>query len=69
MLTWEKTAPNTVVADLNGFSYTITLDEDEEMWEVEITIPDGGVMTEECDSIEEAKEFCENTASEVLAED
>ncbi|HEX9095558.1 MAG TPA: hypothetical protein VF990_05585 [Candidatus Dormibacteraeota bacterium] len=69
MLTWEKTAPNTVVAHLNGYSYTITEDEDEEVWGVEITDPDGGVMTEVCDSIEEAKEFCENTASEVQAED
>ena len=73
MLTWEKTAPNTVVAHLNGYSYTITEDEDEdedeEVWGVEITDPDGDVMTEVCNSIEEAKEFCENTASEVHAED
>ena len=65
----EDRAPNTVVAHLNGYSYTITEDEDEEVWGVELADPDGGVMTEVCDSIEEAKEFCENTASEVQAED
>jgi len=68
MLTWEKTAPNTVVAHLNGYSYTITEDEDEEVWGVEITDPDGGVMTEVCDSIEEAKEFCERTTAAVQSE-
>jgi len=64
MLTWEMAEPNSVVAHLNGCTYTITEDEDEEVWVTEITDPDGGVVIEVCDSIEEAKEFCERTAAE-----
>lgn len=65
MLTWETAEPNiVVVAYLNGYSYTITLDEDEEVWGVEITTPNGGMDTTVCDTIEEAKEYCERTAAE-----
>jgi hypothetical protein len=69
MLEWETGEPNEVVAYLNGYSYTITEDEDEEVWEAEVTTPDGGVSSEICGTIEEAKQFCENTASAVQAEE
>ena len=69
MLTWETAEPNIVVAHLNGYSYTITLDEDEEVWGVEITDPDGGVDNEVHDTIEEAKDYCERTAAEVQSEE
>jgi hypothetical protein len=65
MLEWEKTAPNTVVAYLNGYSYTITEDEDEEVWGVEITTPDGGSDSAISDTLEEAEEYCESTAKNV----
>jgi hypothetical protein len=68
MLTWEilKT-----VAHLDGYTYTITQgdDADEWGWGVEITDPDGGVVYEVCDTIEEAKQYCENTAAEIQAEE
>ena len=69
MLTWEKTAPNTVVAYLDGYSYTITEDEDEEVWWVEITTPDGGSDSAIYDTLEEAEESCESTAKDVQTEE
>ena len=66
MLTWETVK---IAAYLNGYSYTINQgDEPDEYW-VEITDPDGGYESEICLTIEEAKQFCENTAAEVQAEE
>ena len=63
MLTWKETVK--AVAYLNGYTYTITQGyNDLDEWEVEITDPDGGVVAEVFNTIEEAKEFCENTAAE-----
>jgi hypothetical protein len=63
MLKWETVK---IAAYLKGYRYTITqgyngLDE----WEVEIIDPDGDVVAEVFNTIEEAKEFCENTAAGV----
>jgi hypothetical protein len=61
MLTWETVK---AVAHLNGYTYRITQGYDDlDEWEVEITDPDGGVVAEVFNTIEEAKEFCENTAA------
>ena len=38
-------------------------------WEVEITDPDGGVVFEVRLTLEEAKQFCENTAEAVAEEE
>jgi hypothetical protein len=63
MLTWETIK---VAAYLDGYLYIITRDDDEpHVWGVEI--PGGGVVHEVCLTIEEAKQFCENTAREVPA--
>ena len=66
MLTWETVV---IAAYLNDYAYTITreLDEPDE-WGVEITDPDGGVVVEVCASLEEAKQYCENTAAAFQAE-
>ncbi len=69
MLRWDKTAPNTVVAYLNGYSYTITENEDEEVWWVEITTPDGGSDSAIYDTLEEAQESCQSTAKDVQTEE
>ena len=60
MLTWEIVK---TVAELDGYTYTITQDEWDE-WGVEIDDddPDGGFVPEVFNTIEEAKQFCENTA-------
>jgi len=63
MLTWKETVK--AVANLNGYTYTITEGDDPDEWAVEITTPGGGVIVDVCNTIEEAKEFCENTAAEV----
>ena len=64
MLTWKETVK--AVANLNGYTYTITDEgDDPDEWAVEITTPGGGVIVDVCNTIEEAKEFCENTAAEV----
>ena len=62
MLTWEAVK---IAATSKGYRYTITqgyngLDE----WEVEIIDPDGDVVAEVFNTLEEAKEFCERTARE-----
>ena len=63
MLTWETVK---IAAYHNGYRYTITQGyNDLDEWEVEITDPDGDVVAEVFNTIEEAKEFCENTAAEV----
>jgi viroplasmin and RNaseH domain-containing protein len=68
MLTWKETVK--AVAYFNGYTYTITQGYDDlDECEVEITDPDGGVVAEVFNTIEEAKEFCENTAAEVQAEE
>lgn len=70
MLDWKDDG-QTVVANLNGYMYTITQGEAEEagQWGVLIADPEGGVVTEVCSTLEEAKEFCERTAAEVQAEE
>ncbi|HUE61358.1 MAG TPA: hypothetical protein VMO88_17450 [Acidimicrobiales bacterium] len=69
MLTWE-TVKGRHVAELNGYSYTITqAADDPDEWEVEITDPDGGVVFEVRLTLEEAKQFCENTAEAVAEEE
>jgi hypothetical protein len=62
MLTWETVK---VVAYFDGYSYTITQGDEPDEWGVEITDPDGDMVSEVCSTIEEAKQFCENTAAEV----
>ncbi len=68
MLTWEETVK--AVAHLNGYTYTITQGDGDErdQWGVEITTLDGGVDLEIRGTIEEAQQYCENTASEVQGE-
>jgi hypothetical protein len=61
MLRWKETIKFT--AHLDGYEYAI--EEDNHGWAVEITDPGGGLMSDVCDTIEEATEFCENTAMEV----
>jgi hypothetical protein len=63
MLTWETVK---IAAYLKGYRYTITQGyNDLDEWEVEITDPDGDVVAEVFNTLEEAKEFCERTAREV----
>ena len=74
MLTWETVK---LAAYLDGYSYTIThgyldsiaqgdiIRDEPDEWAVEITTPDGDMVSEVCSTIEEAKQFCENTAAEV----
>jgi hypothetical protein len=66
MLTWKTVTDDghrfQIAAHLYGYWYTITHSDDEpDEWGVEITDPRGGVVPEVCDSLEEAKRFCENT--------
>jgi hypothetical protein len=63
MLTWETVQ----VAQLDGYKYAIT--QEENGWAVDITDPDGGFDSTVCATIEEAKQYCENTAAEVQAEE
>jgi len=67
LLTWETVK---IAAYLDGYLYTITRDDDEPNdWGVEITDPGGGVVHEGCLTIEAAREFCENTAAAIPAEE
>jgi hypothetical protein len=68
MLVWKETVKAVVVADLDGYTYTITQD-DEGHWAVEIETPDEGVDYEVFATIEEAKEYCERTAAAVQSEE
>lgn len=68
MLTWE-TINGQEIAYLNGYSYAIGPGDAPNEWAVEITDPDGGMQTEVCNTIEEAKQFCEKTAAELQAEE
>jgi hypothetical protein len=61
MLTWKQT----LIAYLNGYSYAITEGDEPDDWGVEITTPDGDMDVKVCNTIEEAKEYCERTAAEV----
>jgi hypothetical protein len=69
MLTWETVK---AVAYLDEYTYTITqLIEGDEAgdWGVEIDGPDFDDDSTVCKSIEEAKEYCENTAAEMQPEE
>ena len=55
------------VAQLDGYRYAIT--QEENGWAVEINDPDGGFDSTVFATIEEAKQYCENTAIEVQAEE
>ena len=55
------------VAQLDGYKYAIT--QEENGWAVDITDPDGGFDSTVCATIEEAKQYCENIAAEVQAEE
>ena len=67
MLTWETVK---LVAERDGYRYVISQGDDDEPdeWGVEITNPDGGMDYNVCLTIEEAKEYCENTATAVQTE-
>jgi hypothetical protein len=64
MLRWETVK---LVAYLDEGEYVIEQDEDD--WAVKIITPDGGVDYEVCGTLEEAKEYCENTAAAIQAEE
>jgi len=61
MLTWVTVK---IEAYHNGYTYTITQG-DEGGWVTQITTPDGGVDYEVHNTIEEAKDYCENTAANI----
>jgi hypothetical protein len=71
MLTW-KPAPKAkgMIAELDGQTYIIsdpTIETDK--WGVAFPTPDGRVDFKLCLTLEEAKQYCENTAAALQAED
>ena len=68
MLTWETVK---ITAYLHGYRYTITQGDEWDEWGVEIDDddPDGGFVPEVFNTIEEAKQFCENTAVAAQADE
>jgi hypothetical protein len=64
MLTWKTV--KLVAADLGGNTYTAFHDDEDDLWVVDIDGPASGDVR---DSLEEAKEYCENTAVALQAEE